>query len=74
MCNGTCNDLEIIYKSSVPRTIEMELKDNVKFHKVLAIDHVFDIFQKHSDATYIINGGNTAHGTEEIIVNFIMHG
>ncbi|XP_058788820.1 xanthine dehydrogenase/oxidase-like [Phymastichus coffea] len=62
MCNNTCNDLKIVYESSIPRTIYVEFKDSVQFHKVLTIDHVFEIFRKIPDASYIINGGNTAHG------------
>lgn len=62
MCHGGCDDPELICESSIPRVIEMDLKDSMKFHKVLKIDHIFEIFQKHPDASYIINGGNTAHG------------
>ncbi|XP_008216630.2 xanthine dehydrogenase [Nasonia vitripennis] len=61
-CKGTCQDLEIIYKSSIPRSLELELHDSVKFHKVLDIEGIFAVFEKHPNSTYVMNGGNTAHG------------
>lgn len=61
-CKGACQDIEIIYKSSIPRSLELELHDSTKFHKVLDIESIFSVFEKHPNATYVINGGNTAHG------------
>ncbi|XP_058788859.1 xanthine dehydrogenase/oxidase-like isoform X2 [Phymastichus coffea] len=68
MCNGTCSDLEIVNKSSIPRTIKVQFNDAVQFHKVLNVDHVFEIFQRNPDASYIINGGNTAHEKDSLIL------
>lgn len=41
--------------------IEMELEGSM-FHKVLTVDDLFQIFQKNPEASYVLNGGNTAHG------------
>ncbi|XP_023247177.1 xanthine dehydrogenase-like [Copidosoma floridanum] len=60
--NGTCNDLEVIYKSSIPRKMIIELKDSTKIYKLLDVKNIFKIFEEHPNAKYIINGGNTAHG------------
>ncbi|KAI4474230.1 hypothetical protein M0802_015717, partial [Mischocyttarus mexicanus] len=58
--NGqTCGQL-----SSTP--VSMKLEDAV-FHKVLSIDNIFTTFQKYSNSTYILNGGNTAHGVYRIV-------
>ncbi|XP_015171182.1 PREDICTED: xanthine dehydrogenase-like [Polistes dominula] len=47
------------------RPISIKLEDS-NFHKVLSIDNLFSIFQKYSNSTYILNGGNTAHGVYRI--------
>ncbi|XP_011498418.1 PREDICTED: xanthine dehydrogenase/oxidase-like [Ceratosolen solmsi marchali] len=63
MCSGKCEDIEIIYKSSIPRFIELHLKDNVRYYEVLSINEIFDILRKKKpNESYVINGGNTAHG------------
>ncbi|KAK2583672.1 hypothetical protein KPH14_009602 [Odynerus spinipes] len=41
--------------------VSMKLQDTY-FHKILTIDDLFSIFQKYPNSTYVLNGGNTAHG------------
>ncbi|XP_063993362.1 uncharacterized protein LOC135171021 [Diachasmimorpha longicaudata] len=41
--------------------IRMEF-GNVKFQKVLDLENLFAVFASNPDATYVLNGGNTAHG------------
>ncbi|XP_018304049.1 xanthine dehydrogenase/oxidase-like [Mycetomoellerius zeteki] len=36
--------------------------EDAEFYKVYSIRDVFEIFQRNSRATYILNGGNTAYG------------
>lgn len=44
----------------------MDIKlDDGEFHKVYSIDELFAIFQQKPNATYILHGGNTAHGNCE---------
>lgn len=48
-----------------PRAANGPLKiaiQGANFYKVLEIDHVFSIFQEQPAASYILHGGNTAHG------------
>lgn len=42
--------------------VSMKLED-ADFHKVLSVDHLFSMFQTYPNSTYILNGGNTAHGS-----------
>ncbi|KAJ8676452.1 hypothetical protein QAD02_012239 [Eretmocerus hayati] len=60
-CNGTCQDVEVVYKSSIPRPLDVILKD-FRFYKVLKVDEIFGVLVKHSESSYVLNGGNTAHG------------
>jgi xanthine dehydrogenase/oxidase len=59
-CTGTCtnkyysNDTDML-------NVRMELADG-EFFKVYSIANLFAIFQEKPNATYILNGGNTAHG------------
>ncbi|XP_011874274.1 PREDICTED: indole-3-acetaldehyde oxidase-like, partial [Vollenhovia emeryi] len=48
-------------KLSDEDTIDIKLADS-EFYKVYSIDDLFKIFQQNPSATYILNGGNTAHG------------
>ncbi|XP_014217161.1 xanthine dehydrogenase-like [Copidosoma floridanum] len=61
-CSGTCKEMEIIHESSMPRSLQLDLEDSLKFYKVLTVDDIFDIFRKHPSSSYVINGGNTARG------------
>ncbi|XP_043496073.1 indole-3-acetaldehyde oxidase-like [Polistes fuscatus] len=51
-------------QNSTPVSMKLE---NADFHKVLSIDNLFSTFQKYSNSTYILNGGNTAHGVYRIV-------
>lgn len=55
-CNGgkTCGQSSLT-------SVCMKLED-ADFHKILTIDNLFSTFQKYPNATYVLNGGNTAHG------------
>lgn len=67
-CKGGCKDMEIVYKSSIPRPLAIEMHDSTKFYKILDIANLFTVFEKHPNASYVINGGNTAHGLHIIII------
>jgi len=41
--------------------LDIKLAD-ATFYKVYSINDLFAIFRQKPDATYILNGGNTAHG------------
>ncbi|XP_054016678.1 uncharacterized protein LOC128897052 isoform X1 [Hylaeus anthracinus] len=47
--------------------IDMTL-DGSQFHKLLGIDDLFQVFKEHPDATYVLHGGNTAHGVYRLKV------
>ncbi|XP_076651937.1 uncharacterized protein LOC143358591 [Halictus rubicundus] len=36
--------------------------DGAEFRKVLTVDSLFDVFQNRPNASYVLHGGNTAHG------------
>ncbi|XP_011882440.1 PREDICTED: xanthine dehydrogenase-like [Vollenhovia emeryi] len=57
-CTGSCCDKEL-YDGNI--MLDIKLAD-AEFYKVYTIDDVFAIFQQKPEATYILNGGNTAHG------------
>ncbi|XP_011061244.1 PREDICTED: xanthine dehydrogenase/oxidase-like isoform X2 [Acromyrmex echinatior] len=56
-CKGTCADRHF----SDRNTLDIKLADT-EFYKVYSIENLFAIFREKPDATYILNGGNTAHG------------
>ncbi|XP_014224706.2 xanthine dehydrogenase/oxidase-like isoform X1 [Trichogramma pretiosum] len=62
LCKGNCKNIEIVHKSSFARTLKLTLNESRVFHKVLEVNEIFNIFEEHPNASYIINGGNTAHG------------
>lgn len=64
-CHDICEDMEIIHKCSIPRTIRRENKNSESFYKVLNVNDVFNVFYTRNDLTYMINGGNTAHGNKK---------
>jgi len=51
-------------------TLDIKLED-AEFYKVYSIEDLFAIFQQKPNATYILNGGNTAHGNNKQISAFI---
>lgn len=55
-CRNTCAD-----KHSNNVKLDIKLED-AEFYKVYSIEDLFAIFQQKPKATYILNGGNTAHG------------
>ncbi|XP_011302811.1 indole-3-acetaldehyde oxidase-like [Fopius arisanus] len=57
-CRAMCQDLEEL---TIIEEIHMVL-GNIKFHKVLDLDNLFAVFTNNPHATYVLNGGNTAHG------------
>ncbi|XP_015110495.1 indole-3-acetaldehyde oxidase [Diachasma alloeum] len=57
-CKGTCDEPEEL---TIVEEIRMEF-GNVKFQKVLDLENLFAVFASNPDATYVLNGGNTAHG------------
>ncbi|XP_012273308.1 xanthine dehydrogenase/oxidase [Orussus abietinus] len=57
-CTGTCENSRYI-DSTQP--IHIKLK-NAEFYKTSTIQGLFDILAKHPNSTYVLNGGNTAHG------------
>ncbi|KYN35640.1 Xanthine dehydrogenase, partial [Trachymyrmex septentrionalis] len=42
--------------------LSIKLKDRGYFYKVLTVEDLFNIFENNPRATYILYGGNTAHG------------
>ncbi|XP_076639451.1 xanthine dehydrogenase/oxidase isoform X2 [Colletes latitarsis] len=45
--------------------IDMKL-DGAEFHKVLSVSDLMELFEKKPNASYILNGGNTAQGVYRI--------
>ncbi|XP_012221434.1 xanthine dehydrogenase/oxidase isoform X2 [Linepithema humile] len=52
-------------KYSEAKTLDIKLEDS-EFFKVYTVDDLFAIFQQKPKATYILNGGNTAHGVYRV--------
>ncbi|XP_025993326.1 xanthine dehydrogenase/oxidase isoform X2 [Solenopsis invicta] len=44
------------------KTVDIKLADGAEFYKVYSIENLFAVFRQKPDATYILYGGNTAHG------------
>ncbi|XP_076232212.1 xanthine dehydrogenase/oxidase [Calliopsis andreniformis] len=61
-CNG-CSETS----QSTDNKINMKLNGS-EFHKVLSVDALFEIFQNNPNSTYVLNGGNTAHGVYRLKV------
>ncbi|XP_039304251.1 xanthine dehydrogenase isoform X1 [Solenopsis invicta] len=57
-CTSSCRDEQLYEKDTA---VDIKLED-AKFYKVYSLDDLFAIFQQNLNATYILNGGNTAHG------------
>ncbi|XP_034939273.1 xanthine dehydrogenase 1-like [Chelonus insularis] len=58
-CKGSCGETTEFVAN--PEEVHMVM-NNVQFHKVLSVENLFNVFQNNPDATYILYGGNTAHG------------
>lgn len=54
--------MEIVYKSNIPRSFKLKLNESIQFYKVLQVKEIFEIFENNLQATFMIHGGNTAHG------------
>lgn len=59
--------MEIIYKSSIPRSLNLKLKNFHTVHKTVDIEEIFKIFRERLEIKYIFNGGNTAQGKEYLV-------
>ncbi|CAL1679573.1 unnamed protein product [Lasius platythorax] len=55
-CTNSCVD-----KHSHNAKLDIKLED-AEFYKVYTIEDLFAVFRQKPKATYILNGGNTAHG------------
>ncbi|KAL0109815.1 hypothetical protein PUN28_013466 [Cardiocondyla obscurior] len=58
-CKGNCTDKR--FSDANTETLDIKLAD-AEFDKVYSIENLFAVFQQKPNATYILNGGNTAHG------------
>jgi len=58
-CKGNCTNGRV--SDGNTETVDIKLADS-EFYKVYSIENLFAIFREKPDATYILNGGNTAHG------------
>ncbi|XP_025155411.1 xanthine dehydrogenase/oxidase isoform X3 [Harpegnathos saltator] len=56
-CTRKCADNKL--QAGVPLDIKL---DDAEFFKVYSIENLFAIFQQKPKATYMLHGGNTAHG------------
>ncbi|XP_076397558.1 uncharacterized protein LOC100882814 isoform X3 [Megachile rotundata] len=59
-CENGCNGCHQLISNTEDK-IDMKL-EGVQFHKVLSVDDLFAVFEKNPNASYILYGGNTAHG------------
>ncbi|XP_076758274.1 uncharacterized protein LOC143427746 [Xylocopa sonorina] len=66
LCENGCNGCNTIIQSGEDK-IEMKL-DGSAFYKVLSVDDLFAVFQKNPNASYVLHGGNTAHGVYRMAV------
>ncbi|XP_036145981.1 xanthine dehydrogenase/oxidase [Monomorium pharaonis] len=57
-CTSSCRDRQPSYGNT---TVNIKLTD-AEFYKVHSINDLFAVFEQKPNATYILNGGNTAHG------------
>lgn len=61
-CENGCNGCHT-HVQDTNNKIYMKL-DGSEFYKVLSIEDLFEIFQKYPNASYVLHGGNTAHGND----------
>ncbi|XP_043523035.1 xanthine dehydrogenase/oxidase-like isoform X2 [Frieseomelitta varia] len=59
-CENECNDCHTVVQN-IEDNIDMKL-DGSHFYKVLSVDDLFTVFKNNPDKTYVLHGGNTAHG------------
>ncbi|XP_046483350.1 xanthine dehydrogenase/oxidase isoform X2 [Neodiprion pinetum] len=57
-CSGSCATIQ----KSKGIGFRHIIFDNAEFYKVPTVDGLFSIFEKYPDASYVLHGGNTAHG------------
>lgn len=57
-CTDSCCDKQLFDRNT---TLDIKLADS-EFYKVYSINDLFEIFRQKRNCTYILNGGNTAHG------------
>lgn len=66
-CTQKCADKELKAGSR----LDIKLED-AEFYKVYLIEDLFAIFRQKPKATYMLHGGNTAHGNRrKIILPFV---
>jgi len=58
-CKGNCDNDR--FSDGNTKTVNIKLTD-AEFYKIYSIESLFAIFREKPNATYILNGGNTAHG------------
>lgn len=57
-CTDNCCDKQLFDRNT---TLYIKLEDT-EFYKVYSIEDLFAVFAQKPNATYILNGGNTAQG------------
>lgn len=62
-CEDGCNGCYTLSQNT-EANISMKL-DGSQFHKVLTVDDLFTLFQNNPNASYVLHGGNTAHGNDQ---------
>ncbi|XP_034185073.2 uncharacterized protein LOC117606576 isoform X1 [Osmia lignaria lignaria] len=63
-CENDCNSCYTLIQNTEDK-IDMKL-EGMEFYKVLSVDDLFEVFAKKPDASYILHGGNTAHGVYRV--------
>jgi len=58
--------------SDEKKMLSIKLED-AHFYKVFTIEDIFIIFKENPNATYILNGGNTAHGIFSVLDNIVIN-
>lgn len=64
-CQGNCTDRH--FSDGNTDTLDIKLAD-AEFYKVYSIENLFTVFREKPNATYILHGGNTAHGNLPCII------
>nr|XP_031846555.1 xanthine dehydrogenase 1-like isoform X1 [Nomia melanderi]XP_031846556.1 xanthine dehydrogenase 1-like isoform X1 [Nomia melanderi]XP_031846557.1 xanthine dehydrogenase 1-like isoform X1 [Nomia melanderi]XP_031846559.1 xanthine dehydrogenase 1-like isoform X1 [Nomia melanderi]XP_031846560.1 xanthine dehydrogenase 1-like isoform X1 [Nomia melanderi] len=54
-------------QQATDKEIDMKVGDST-FHKVLSVDSLFEVFQRNPNSSYVLHGGNTAHGVYRLKV------
>jgi len=58
--------------SDEKKMLSIKLED-AHFYKVFTTEDIFIIFKENPNATYILNGGNTAHGIFSVLDNIVIN-